>query len=148
MECKEVIDKIDSYLEGRLSDIEAHSIRKHLEKCQYCNEEYEEMKMLFSLMDNHEDIMIPESFTEEVMKKIQKQEKKKFIHISNGRWGISFLAAGILLALINLTSIDYSINEFAGDVFRGSFEINQRISNPFSGIFENFTGFSNGLWDK
>lgn len=76
MECKEVLSKIDKYFENRLSDIEKHNIKKHLEKCNRCKREYEDLSFTFSILDNH-FISAPEDLADKIMMKISSFENSK-----------------------------------------------------------------------
>lgn len=135
MECKEVIEKIDLYFEKRLLDIENHNIEEHLQVCKSCKLEYEEYENLFNLLSTHEVISPPADFTNSVMAKIEEiNNRDKFrvkLFTNASRIGLSLVASGILIVSINISSLNYGLQELTGFIFKGSFEINQRITIPF-----------------
>ncbi|MFA5524180.1 MAG: zf-HC2 domain-containing protein [Tissierellales bacterium] len=134
MECKEVLSKVDKYYEKRLSDIEKHSIEKHLDKCNTCKIEYENLGFAFSILDSH-FICSPDDLADKVMIKISNLEssKKRSTKLLKNL-GASFVAAGILISLLNFSNYDYKI--IARGFYRGAFEINQVVTNPKTIISE------------
>ncbi len=134
MECKEVLSKVDNYFENRLSDIEKHNIKKHLEKCNRCKKEYEDMGLAFSILDNH-FISAPDNLADKIMMKISSFEnsKKRNIKLLKNL-GSSFVAAGIMISLLNFSDYDYKI--ITRSIYRGAFEINQVVTSPIIKISE------------
>jgi len=146
MDCKEVIENVDKYFERRLTDIEVHSIRKHIEKCKACKEEYEEMSSLFSFLAENNTILPPHNFTEEVMSKVSSYEKiGVWRQRALSRWGASFIAAGILITVLNFTSAGYNVQELAGEAYESSIEINRKIVDPIAKASESLKNFKNYL---
>lgn len=141
MECKEVLSKIDKYLEDRLSDIDKHSIKKHLDKCNRCKEEYEDLSFTFSILDNH-SISAPVDLADDIMMKISSFEnsKKKSAKLLKNL-GSSFVAAGILLSLLNFS--DYDLKIIARGLYRGAFELNQVVTSPITKISESLNYLGN-----
>lgn len=134
MECKEVLSKADRYFENRLSDIEKHNIKKHLEKCNKCKKEYEDLGLAFSILDNH-FISAPDDLVDKIMTKISNLEssKKRSTKLLKNL-GASFVAAGIMISLLNFSNYDYKI--IARGFYRGAFEINQVVTSPITKISE------------
>lgn len=130
MECKEVLIKVDKYFENKLSDIEKHSIKKHLDRCSKCRLEYENMSFVFSILDNH-CISAPENLADKIMMKINSFEnsKKRSAKVLRNL-GASFVAAGIMITLLNFS--DYNPKILAKGLFRSAFEINQVVTNPIT----------------
>lgn len=132
MECKEVLSKVDRYFENRLSDIEKYNIKKHLDKCSKCKKEYEDIENVFRVLDNH-FISVPDDFTDKVMTKISSLEiplKRNTKFLKN--LGASFVAAGIMISLLNFSNFDYKV--LARGLYRSAFEINQVVTNPITKI--------------
>lgn len=129
MECKEVIRKLDAYLENRLNDIEAHKVEKHLERCVGCKKEYEELKEIFDILSSHPAVLPPEDFTSKVMSQIKPRLKQDRINpMIMKKWGISFVAAGLLIFVLN-TSFGYSIQDISTYIYKEPFSINNQISS-------------------
>jgi len=141
VECKEVLSKIDKYFENRLSDIEKHNIKKHLEKCSRCKIEYEDLGFTFSVLDKH-FISVPDDFTDKIMMKVNSFEnsKKRNSKLLKNL-GSSFVAAGIMLSLLNFSDYDFKI--IARGLYRGAFEINQAVTNPITKISESLRYLAN-----
>ncbi len=141
MECKEALSKVNRYFENRLSDIEKFHIKKHLEKCSNCRQEYEDMSFTFSILDSHY-INAPDDLADKIMMKIGSLEKSKKISGKILRnLGASFVAAGIMITLLNFSNYDHKI--LARGVFRSAFEINQVVTNPIKKLSEGLRTVSN-----
>lgn len=146
MECREALKNMDKFLEGRLTDIEEHSLKKHLEKCKKCSKEYEETKQLFNLLLNHKIVLPPLDFTQKIMSRIHHYNETKKSNYKNIRnWGISFVAAGILIILLNVASVRYTINDFTSDVYTGVMQINHKILSPIIRIQDSINTITKGV---
>lgn len=134
MECKEILNQVDRYFENRISDIEKHNIKKHLERCSKCRQEYEGMSITFSILDNHY-INAPDDLANKIMMKISKLEgsRKRSTKLLRNL-GASFVAAGIMITLINFS--DYNPVVLARGLYRSAFEINQVVTEPITKIAE------------
>lgn len=129
MECKEILAKIDKHLENRLNDIEQHRIEKHLEKCNECRREYQELKEVFHILSNHPMVLPPEDFTEKIMNRINtKGRSNKLNSMIIRKWGISFVAAGLLIFVLN-TSFGYSTEDISRYIYKKPFSLNSQISS-------------------
>ncbi|KNF07500.1 hypothetical protein CLPU_16c00560 [Gottschalkia purinilytica] len=148
MECREVIENMDEYIEKRLTDIEAHNIKKHIDKCQPCKKEYIEMKNVFDIISDCSNIQAPLNFTDRVMNNIKSYEtSKKIKQLALSRWGTSLVAAGILLMILNFTQ--YSPSKIMESMYESATEINKIVVNPFSKISDKFKIISNlNIWNK
>lgn len=140
MECRQIIEKMDQYYEKKLNDIEVYKIEKHLEKCNRCKMEYEEYKEIFDLLDCHPIVLPPADFTSRVMDEIApKIRPMKLSSMKMKEWGISFVAAGILIFILN-TSLGYSIEDISSRMDRESFSSGSFVSKYIKevpSIFEN-----------
>ena len=144
MDCKEVIKNMDKYFERRLSDIEVHNIKKHLEKCNACRLEYEDTSYLFDTLSKHQIVLPSIDFTEKVLNKIANHEKVvKFRQTALKTWGISFVAAGMMFILCNIA--DYNPINLTNGIFRGTIEINQIVTNPLTKMSQSLKHFSGYL---
>ncbi len=145
MECKEVLGKIDLYLEERLSDKEISKIKEHLKVCQRCKTEYDEMSTIFNILADHQIAFPPCGFTDMVLDEIAGNERKMFkLSSTVYRLGLSFIAAGILIISLNFLSLDYMFYEFPEYISKCCLEVNQKIVNPlakFTGGIDYITGY-------
>jgi len=139
VECREIIEMIDRYCEKRLNDIEVYKIEKHLEECDECRNEYEEMKIIFDLLLDHPVILPPEDFTKRIMDQIgYKIESRKTNTLMMKKWGISFVAAGLLIFVLN-TSLGYSIDDVSKYIYRDAFTRNSGVEKYIKEIHSIFT---------
>ncbi|MGF7060758.1 hypothetical protein [Brassicibacter mesophilus] len=144
MDCKEVIKNMDKYFESRLTDIEVHNIKKHLDKCNVCRVEYEDTSYFFDAMAKHQPIFPPVDFTDKVLNKIANYEKViKFRQAALKTWGISFVAAGMMFILCNIA--DYNPINLTNGLFRGALEINQIVTNPLTKMSQSLKYFTDYL---
>lgn len=131
MKCKETIEKIDKYYENRLRDIEVDGIERHLEKCSSCKKEYEELRKVFDMLSNHPMVIPPKDFTSRIIDKIRPKIKiNKTNPIMMKNWGISFIAAGLLLFILN-TFIEYDMRNISNYVSKKSLAISSTIVKQF-----------------
>lgn len=141
MDCKEVIKNVDKYFECRLSDIEVHSIKKHLEKCTSCRLEYEETSYFYDIMSKHQVVLPPDDFTESVLKKVANYNKViSFKQTALKTWGISFVAAGMMFVLCNVT--DFNPFNLTSGLLRGTLEINQIVTSPLTKVSQSLKYYS------
>lgn len=128
MECREVVENIDRYYEKQLNDMEVYRIEKHLEECSECRKEYEEMKIIFDVLSGHPIVLPPEHFTSMIMDEIvYKIEPNKVRPMTMRKWGISFVAAGLLIFILN-TSLGYNIDDISNYLYNPSFTATSGIS--------------------
>jgi len=128
VECKEALEKIDRYFENRLNDIEVYKIEKHLENCIECQKEYQEMRRVFDMLSNHPIVLPSGDFTSRIMDEIRtKSNSNRFNTIIMKKWGISFVAAGLLIFVLN-TSLGFSTQDISSYIYKGTFTINNKVS--------------------
>ena len=143
MDCREVIVLVDRYFEKRLTDIEKAKVKKHINECSKCGEVYDEMKGIFNLLKEHSDFPLvepPMNFKDKVMNNIRREKKVLYFKkLDLKRLGSSFVAAGILIALINFGVLNYNLEETVGDVYKSGIELNQKIYDPIIKISQIFS---------
>jgi len=104
------------------------------------------MSSLFSFLAENNTILPPHNFTEEVMSKVSSYEKiGVWRQRALSRWGASFIAAGILITVLNFTSAGYNVQELAGEAYESSIEINRKIVDPIAKASESLKNFKNYL---
>jgi len=141
MDCKEVIKNMDKYFEDRLSDLEVHSIKKHLEKCDNCKLEYENTSRFFDIMSNHQPVLPPSDFTEKILAKVANHEKViSFKQNALKTWGLSFVAAGMMFVLCNVT--DFNALNITNGLLRGTLEINYIFTSPLDKMSKSLKYYS------
>ncbi|MTI68210.1 MAG: hypothetical protein FH753_16645 [Firmicutes bacterium] len=137
MDCKEILNLSDYYHEDKLNEIQKMKVDKHLKECKSCKEEYREMENLFKALKTQSEFISPPSdFTEKLMNKINKEEKLKRIkRITTQRWGLSFVAAGLLIMFLNFTTIG-DMNILSKNIYNETYKINKTFIRPISKISE------------
>lgn len=144
MKCDEVCEKLDRYLGSELSEIEEYNMKKHISNCLSCKYEYEEMKELFSILSNHETIMMPVDFTDNVLDEIYVYEKDKNIKEVFVIKGIaSVLAAGILTSFFSF--VEYKPVSLFAQIYKGSEKINRIVVEPVGKLSEEIKDIANSF---
>lgn len=146
MNCNEILNYMDKYCENRLDNFTKELINEHLEICEECKLQYIEMKELFNMLSEHSLLSPPQEFTANVMNKVNKVNKTKSISIR--RMGLSLVAAGILLAMINISTPKANYNSVFGYIYKESIELNRIIVNPFNKLSINLQKYNNKLYNK
>lgn len=104
MNCEEIRKNLDLYIDSEiLSDEERESIRAHLEECEACRREYEEMNKINEELKKLAEVELPKDFHKNLMKEIRKSNgKKEPFFKRHYRW--SMAAAAVLLAGVVTTA--------------------------------------------
>lgn len=78
MNCKECLDLISLYVDGLLVGKEADEVKKHIENCEECREEYETLMIIKESLNDIEMVELPENFNEELHERlvVESQTKK------------------------------------------------------------------------
>ncbi len=144
MRCEEVSEKLDRYLGSELSEIEEFNIRKHISNCIKCKNEYEEMKELFFILSNHEIVITPVNFTDNVLDEIYVYEKDKNIKEVFVVKGIaSVVAAGILVSFFSFA--EYKPVSLFSQIYKGSEKINRIVVEPVDRLSEEIKDIANSF---
>ena len=76
MTCIEALEYISRALDNDLNEEEMAELEKHIEECEYCRKEYEDMKAIYIDIRNEKQYDLPSAFHEDLMKKIRKVWKR------------------------------------------------------------------------
>ena len=111
MDCSFIKLYLEAFDKGQLNKTLEEGIKAHLEYCQGCNQELEEIREINNLFNEIEIPSLPRGFTTKVMARIRDNSKSpgKSIWQEFGKWGVSFVAAGLIMLLLNFTSFDFNI---------------------------------------
>lgn len=143
--CDECRGMLHEYASEKLSELECRSVEKHIKSCGRCRRELEEIKELreFFRSGSKEELIPPADLEAGIMTAINlKKYKNSPRELAN--WGMSFVAAGLILMLINTTpgdSIDISRNEW--DNTRKN--IAHKVYQPLGVINEGLDRFIDGV---
>ena|SRR5690554_310707 len=137
MDCTFIRLYLEAYGRGQLNKEQEEGIIEHLAICQGCWEEYEEIKAVNAMFGKGIP-NLPRDFTHQVMAKIQEcemVERGKDIWQEIGSWGISFIAAGLIMLLLNFTTLGSEISTIIANVDRNPIEIQKIVEYSPVNIF-------------
>lgn len=138
MHCNEYRNSYHQYVSGKLNELESHAVAKHLRSCDRCRREVEEIKELKAFLSYcYQNIISPPTgLKSDIMASINLKKYKKAYRNNLGEmasWGMSLVAAGLILLFINITPAD-NIARVQNEWDNRSVSIIQRINQPFSSI--------------
>lgn len=103
MKCEEVRENISLYKDQMLSEEKMKKIDKHLDNCKTCMQEYKILKDILSEISSLENKELPNSFHDNLMKKIEKggikKEKRKLTFVKFTKIVSPLMVASILIAV-------------------------------------------------
>ncbi|MBS4537973.1 zf-HC2 domain-containing protein [Clostridium sp. D2Q-11] len=135
MDCKEVQKNIDRYIENKLDIKNKILFENHIDSCHICKREFEDIRYIFSELNESISINPPPNFTSNIMKKINKNKVMTF-NKSRKIWGASLVAAGFLLFFINNFASEIDVNTLSRNLYLNSINVNKKIVKPFGDISE------------
>ncbi|HHT50287.1 MAG TPA: hypothetical protein GXZ78_02285 [Eubacteriaceae bacterium] len=106
---------IKLYLElldrGQLNKELEEGIKSHIDYCKECSQELEEIREINNLFNEIQLPSLPMDFTSRVMGRIREDSTspEKNIWQEFSKWGVSFVAAGLIMFLLNFVSFDFNI---------------------------------------
>ena len=77
MTCIEALEYISRALDNDLNEEEKAELEKHIEECESCRKEYEDMKAIYIDIRNEKQYDLPPSFHDDLMKKINEKNSSK-----------------------------------------------------------------------
>jgi anti-sigma factor (TIGR02949 family) len=76
MDCKQVFERLDDYLDRRLSPREVALVEEHLRACEHCALDYRfEREVIDTLRDRIRRITVPDSLRRKVLDSLRKAEE-------------------------------------------------------------------------
>lgn len=147
--CNDYKYNLHEYSTGQLNELERHAVAKHLKSCEKCRRELEEISELKAFLKPMpgEVPITPMDLKADIMGSISPKRYKSVYQSTLGElanWGMSLVAAGLILLLVNVTP--------AGNLGRvhNGFDINgqsieKKISQPFSTINKGFYKFTSRI---
>lgn len=141
MNCSLYKEKLHSYISGSLSEMESRAVKKHLELCGDCREEAAQIKKAkLYLAALRKDSVPPPNLKSNIMaaidlNKYKPKKKKDLSQLRN--WGISLVASGLILMVLNTADIS-TIEKFTGTIY-------QKAAFPISIFNKSMAGISDTL---
>jgi anti-sigma factor RsiW len=144
--CSEYRNSLHEYASGRLSELECHAIARHLKTCDKCRSEVEEIKgmKVFLKSGFQENLMPPMDLKSGIMASIDLKKYKKVYKNTLGElanWGMSLVAAGLILLFINVAPVD-NIAQVQNGWDNTKENITEKINHPFSSLNQGFDKFT------
>lgn len=108
MDCRKIEQLISPYVDGELTRAEMDMVKAHLSACTDCQQEYEGLMQLSSVMKsiNREEVPAPKGFSAAVMQRIREEEKVVPLTRKTHWWGRHWkqTVAGIAAATVLMVS--------------------------------------------
>ncbi|WP_069997533.1 anti-sigma factor family protein [Cellulosilyticum sp. I15G10I2] len=104
MKCHECIEQLSAYIDHMLTPEEQKELERHLESCQSCQEELKALIEIVESIAALEDVEIPETLHEDIMKSIHedKESIKKNVKLKTWMKYVASTAAALLIVVILL----------------------------------------------
>lgn len=150
MLCSRVRKNLHRFVAGDTEKMEGLLINEHLDSCYACKLEYERIKEIKSILSNMgRNMEAPSGLITSIMDSIDLQKYKSIglYAINNLRsLGISFIAAGIIIALFNLFPMMEQY--FDSKIIDNSMaNIQNNIINPIEMMNNSIIDFSERIFD-
>ncbi len=143
--CSEYRNSLHEYVSGGLSELESHAIARHLKTCDRCRSELDEIiGMKAFLKSGFQENVAPMNLKSEIMASINLKKYKKAYKNTLGElanWGMSLVAAGLILLFINVAPVE-NIEQVQSGWDNTKENISQKIYHPFSSINEGLDKFT------
>ena len=128
-----------SYVKNSLDEVELNELTAHLTKCSECRKIVSVIQKTADILAESRAVHIPPvAIKINVMQGIDKSRYKKGENSSHlfelRNWGLSMVAAGLLLFALNLTSLTPNFEN--GRVAELNIEIGRKIAIPFDKMSE------------
>lgn len=137
MNCNLIDILIDRYFEDNLNNNEKQILFEHLDNCKNCKIKFEETKYLFNLLDSEELIQPPDDFVEIVINNIERADNVKTLYQDFiPLFAKSLVFAGVLIFILNLTSVNLASLGISHSVFKITEGINNLFTLPINSINE------------
>jgi hypothetical protein len=110
--CKDIKDLITKYLENEMENDERISFEKHIDSCESCKEELEDIKSMINLCSEIEDEELPEDFSSRLHDKLilekEIQDKSKKLIYNNKYFRIAVSIAAMFLIVLLVKDVQFS----------------------------------------
>jgi hypothetical protein len=96
MECDKVKTLFSTLVEKELSFLEEEEVRRHIEACARCRQEYGSFEKMMEWLHSTEEVEVPEGFLSGIL---QKKEKRKGGFPLHHKWKLPIQAAAMVASL-------------------------------------------------
>ncbi|MFZ5968633.1 MAG: anti-sigma factor family protein [Bacillota bacterium] len=110
MECREIEKRMDRYDGGELEPEQIQQISNHMKACATCRRSLDDYRAMSQRFHTIGQIKAPDTFTMDVMHKINDLTVTKIYEKPTHRmWGASLIAAGLLMVFLNVSGLSKEI---------------------------------------
>lgn len=151
MSCKIYKEKLHSYINNELSTLEAKAISEHLEACNDCCRELNDIKKLKAVMAAVKtDMLQMNGLKESIMSAIKATKKIRTAAYDIkvlGRFAASLVACGLLIFFMNFTALGSNLEVQSDKMNIDISSIAKRITQPIAIINKGLTDMSSKIID-
>lgn len=150
MDCSRYRQSLHGYVSGSLNELEKQAVSRHLEKCEKCRSEADEISLLrrFFAESAAKAPAPAEDLKLSIMASIDLNRYKPVRKVKRWEmtnWGISLVAAGLILLLVNISPNGGSVIESNMNLLKVGESISERLSQPISTINSGLNGITNKI---
>ena len=103
MNCIDIRESLSEYIDGGLSGARNTEIEEHLERCDECRREYDDLSKITMLLREIPDVPLPETFDENLRAAIRREKVIKITAVKR-RWKmLSSVAAVFVIGIFSIT---------------------------------------------
>lgn len=109
MDCKDIMELINMYIDGMLDETDAHLLEEHFKKCPTCREQFEETKALVTLVKDLDEEELPSGFSERLHIRLENEigKTRQSGPLHWMKWvGMAAVIAVLLLSVRMLNILD------------------------------------------
>lgn len=150
--CEEMMELMSLYIDNELSLQELECFEKHLANCHNCKKDLKDLKQIVILVNNLEELELPENYHQQLVSKLNSEKNTKFKEFRKYT-----MASCMLLVFVSLFWFNNNLSESNID---NNIEVdfNRAISSPQNfvleesnidyGITRSYTGLENELFQE
>lgn len=118
MDCKDFDIYASSYLDGYLLEEEKEFFAKHLNGCEDCRVQYENLKMIINCVNEIPELPLPRNFSTEIGQRLRDETfTKGKIKFRTRAWKFAGgIAATLLLLVMSVSMLNNSFNKYTKDI--------------------------------
>ena len=80
MECKDYFELMNMFIDEEISEIDKNKLIKHIESCESCRQEFEELKEMVNMLREEPLSELPANYHKELMEKINNENNNNVIN--------------------------------------------------------------------
>lgn len=123
MNCTDFQKNINEYIDNELEDKLSNTLMKHIDECENCKNEYNDLLEIKAMLSNLEELELPKGFSEELHEKLEAVvlEDKKVVNISDyfKKYKVIIsVAAVVLISVFAINTSDFGFKN--NNMFKSS----------------------------